>query len=509
MIAIAPADDVARFRDVIARRLGLHFEEAKLGFLSEILQRRVQARGNGREAYLAAMESEPARGEWSALAPDLTVAETYFFRNIEQFRAFAEIGLPERMQVRAGRRQLSFLSAGCATGEEAYSLAILAREHVPMPPWEVTILGVDLNPGALERAANARYPAWALRETPNEVRERWFRPEGKDFRLDAGAREAVRFEARNLAEEDPELWQPERYDAVFCRNVMMYFTPEQSQALIERIARALAPGGYLFLGHAETLRGLSQDFRLRHTHGTFYYQRKENTELRPRQRSAAASPSALAAAAPLAVAVDGSESWIEAIRRASERIQALAESPLRPEHPEATPPAPKPPPDLVLAFEMLRAERFAEALGLVQALAPDGARDPDVLLLRAVLLTHCGRLADAEEWCTKLLALDELNAGAHYVLALCREAAGDRHGAADHDQVAAYLDPAFAMPRLHLGLLARKSGDHGMARRELEQALELLGREDPSRLLLFGGGFSREALIALGRAELGQCGVGR
>ena len=106
----------------------------------------------------------------------------------------------------------------------------------------------------------------------------------------------------------------------------------------------------------------------------------------------------------------------------------------------------------------------------------------------------------------ELLEVDELNAGAHYALALCREGAGDARGAIDHDQVAVYLDGSFAMPRLHLGLMARKAGDREAARRELGHALELLEREDPSRVLLFGGGFRREALLALCRAEFAACG---
>jgi chemotaxis protein methyltransferase CheR len=99
-----------------------------------------------------------------------------------------------------------------------------------------------------------------------------------------------------------------------------------------------------------------------------------------------------------------------------------------------------------------------------------------------------------------------LNAGAHYLLALCRESAGDRQGALDHDRAAIYLDPGFAMPRLHLGLMARRGGDAEGARRELGEALLLLRREDISRLLLFGGGFGREALISLCRGELLSAG---
>jgi chemotaxis protein methyltransferase CheR len=133
-------------------------------------------------------------------------------------------------------------------------------------------------------------------------------------------------------------------------------------------------------------------------------------------------------------------------------------------------------------------------------------RDPDVLLLRAVLLIHGGRLSEGQQVCAALLELDEMNAGAHYLMALCREGSGDLGGAANHDQIAAYLDPGFAMPRLHLGLLARKAGDLSAARREFSHALVLLQREDAPRLLFFGGGFGREALISLCHAEIAACG---
>jgi chemotaxis protein methyltransferase CheR len=113
-----------------------------------------------------------------------------------------------------------------------------------------------------------------------------------------------------------------------------------------------------------------------------------------------------------------------------------------------------------------------------------------------------GLLADAEGMCGHILSSDELNAGAHYLMALCREHAGDRAAAVEHDRAAAYLDAGFAMPHLHLGLLVRRTGDVERARSELGRALVLLTNEEPSRILLFGGGFSREALVALCRSEL-------
>jgi chemotaxis protein methyltransferase CheR len=158
------------------------------------------------------------------------------------------------------------------------------------------------------------------------------------------------------------------------------------------------------------------------------------------------------------------------------------------------------------ALDLLRKERFADALDLLRDGQPEAERDPDTLLLEAALLAQSGQFAAAEIACQRLVVIDELNAGAHYLLALSREHAGDRDGAGEHDRIATYLDPAFAMPRLHLGLLARRAGDLETARRELSQALILLKREDAGRLLLFGGGFNREALSALCETALKECG---
>ena len=158
--------------------------------------------------------------------------------------------------------------------------------------------------------------------------------------------------------------------------------------------------------------------------------------------------------------------------------------------------------DLSLVLEAVRQERFVDALELIGSLPADSQEDPNALLLRAVLLTNHGRLKESEEVCHRLLALDELNAGAHYLMALCSEHAGDANGAIEHGQTAIYLDPGFAMPHLHLGILAKRSGDDDSAQRELGQALTLLASEEASRILLFGGGFSRDALLQLCRTQL-------
>jgi len=504
----AGGPETARFRELLTRVLGFQLDAGRTPALHDLLVERATAtRSGGIDTYLMRLsQTGPSDPEVRALADGLTVTETYFLRGADQLRAFSEVALPDRMGAQRPARALRILSAGCASGEEAYSLAIAARAVVTDPSWKVSIVGIDVNPSALAKASLGRYSTWSLRETPADVRERYFRPDGREFVLDPEVRAAVSLSFRNLIEDDPSFWRPDSFDIVFCRNVVMYFTPDVMRSVIARISGALCPGGFLFLGHAETLRGTSQDFHLRHTHETFYYQRRESSDATPPSLPPTSSPQPRAEA-PCATAALDDISWVSAIGRASTRIAQLART--SQDLPPRTPDAPtRPALDLQPAVELLRRERFAEAMDLLGALPTTSEDDPEAQLLRAVLLTNGSRLREAEQVCAQILSADELNAGAHYLMALCREHAGDRGAAAEHDQMAAYLDPGFAMPHLHLGLLARRRGDLDQAGLELGRALDLLAREDASRILLFGGGFSRDALLTLCRSELRACGGG-
>lgn len=507
MTTSADSIDVERFREIVSGRLGLRFDDSKLPFLADVLKHRQDTVGQDSAAYLGRLESA---GHWldelRALAINLTVNETYFFRNKDQFRALVYSALPARIAANQESKQLRVLSAGCASGEEAYSLAIILRENVPDPSWKISVKAIDVNAAVLEKARRARYSSWSLRETSPETQRRWFATEGKDFVLDKSVRDAVVFEERNLVEENADLWRPGSYDIVFCRNVIMYLMPDNARAAIARIARSLAPGGYLFLGHAETLRGLSQDFHLEHTHDTFYYRTRGPSERATPLGEGASLPFAAGSEIlPTLVLVDDGATWVEAIQRASERIANLSHaSQSLDERASAAPPAATNP--RMQLLDLLEKERYDDALAVAGKYSAESAEDPEALLLRAALLVHAGQIGQAEIVCTELLRIDELNAGAHYLRALCLESKGDSAAAAEQDRVAAYLDPAFAMPRLHLGLLARRTGDRAAARSEFARALTLLQGEDASRLVLFGGGFGREALLALCRAELVACG---
>jgi chemotaxis protein methyltransferase CheR len=506
MTVVPTAAEIDRFRSAIGSRLGLRMEDARIADVRDLLLRRTDVAKLSSGPYLERLEAHAWAEEDGALAQELTVPETYFFRNIAQFEAVAEHVLPDRIRANADQKTVRGLSAGCASGEEAYSLAIVIGETLRDPSWQASVRAVDINAAMLSKARAAHYSAWSLRETPTDARRRWFRSDVSGVTLDVESlRVPVEFELRNLAHDNTDLWAPEVYDIIFCRNVLMYLTAATTEALVASITRSLAPGGFLFLGHAETLRGLSRDFHLHHTHGTFYYQRKQETDGASGHPMAGKEP-ASSARSPLPALVETAESWVDAIQKASERIELLTKESQSPVTGRATPHPVGSPSDLSSALELMTAERFVEALDLVESLPAATAIDPDVLLLRAALLAHSGSLEQAEGACHLLLATDELNVGAHYLLALCRDGLGDQDEAAEHDRMAIHLDPGFAMARVHLGLLARRAGDIDTARRELQRAAHLLGDEDAARLLLFGGGFQRAALIALCQSELRASG---
>lgn len=252
---------------------------------------------------------------------------------------------------------------------------------------------------------------------------------------------------------------------------MLYLTPEARGAAVARLRGSLAPGGWLFLGHADSLRG-SEGFAAEEVCGTFLYRR-----------------TAAEGASPVA-------GWVGSIHASADRIASLE-------------PPPVPAGDLSRALDLLAAERFTEALAQLDGLSQTLQRDPGTRLLRAVLMLHAGRIAEAEAAGHDLLDTGGERAPLHHLIALCREAAGDRAGARAHGRRAVDDDPGFALSHLHLGVLARRDGDVTEARERLERALELLPGEDTSRIQLFGGGFPRHALVELCRTELRACSGGR
>jgi chemotaxis protein methyltransferase CheR len=461
---VTGAAEVAWFRDLLAKWLGWTFSDGDAAQLGPLLDERARARRMSRGDYLHRVAARPWSNELTALIERLSITETYFFRHREQFRALREEALPERIAARSAQRVLRMLSVACSSGEEAYSLAITARDALPDGDWLIGVIGVDVNPQMLATAAAGQYSAWSLRETPDRIRRRWFQQDCSGYRVVPEAAELVQFRQYNVAEADDELWRPDQYDVIFCRNLLMYLTAPVASSLVARMTSALAPGGFLFLGHTDSLGAGPAGLELRHTSEAFYYRRPV--------RGAAPVPRP---ATPV---------------RSEPVAAVIAEDAYN------------------RAMVLLGEDRFADALELItqQSRDPEKPRDR---LLRGVLLAQTGRLSEAAETARRLIDHDVLDPDAHQLLGLCLEGTTSADEAVGQYRLAAYLDHGFALPRLRLGQLARRRGDERTAADELQRALRLLAGEDETRILLFGGGFGRIALTVLCRAELEACGARR
>ncbi|MBN1204618.1 MAG: protein-glutamate O-methyltransferase CheR [Myxococcaceae bacterium] len=217
------------------------------------------------------------RAELEAAVEALTTHETYFFREPAQLRAFSEEVLPVLQQRNAALQRLRIWSAGCSTGEEAYTLAMLLKESRRFEGWDVEVHGTDISRRVLATARRAEYGPSSLRATTPEQVSRFFEPVGTNkVRVRDEVRAWVSFGQLNLL--DAEACQlVARMDAIFCRNVMIYFDIPARKRVLQAFSERLVPGGYLLLGHSENLLNLSADFELVHLRGDLVYRKPELT----------------------------------------------------------------------------------------------------------------------------------------------------------------------------------------------------------------------------------------
>jgi chemotaxis protein methyltransferase CheR len=270
-----------RFRDLLLTRCGLYYPERKRGDLAHGL---TMALGTTCHRTLSELYADAVAGGpgWEAILTQLTIGETYFFRNGAQFDALREHILPELFDRRDSLRTLRLWSAGCATGEEPYSLAILLSELLPSDhSWNASILATDINPVFLARAREALYGNWSFRETPDELRTRYWAEEQGRWRLRSDIRRMVSFTRLNLAEPCfPAIANgTSAMDIIICRNVTIYFDEATTRQIAERFFGALTPGGWLIVGHAEPQASVYHQFEVHNFPNTVVYRKPLDSPL--------------------------------------------------------------------------------------------------------------------------------------------------------------------------------------------------------------------------------------
>ena len=278
---------------LVYQECGMHFDERRAAFLQDRLQRRLkECRLDSFYSYYRLLISAQGKQELSCLLENLTVNETSFFRNKAQLDLFQRDVVDELLRAKQERGQcnLKIWSAGCSTGQEPYTLAMLVADALsycrlrhPQPveavlprplvpaPWRMEILASDINYSVLRVAQAASYSEHQMAGVDYGYRLRYFDKVGDRYVIKKAVKELVHFDFHNLKTE----YLPQNNDIIFCRNVMMYFDEPEQRRLIEKFYRCLNPNGYLFVGHAESLLGLTEKFRMVHRHSGTAYQRIE------------------------------------------------------------------------------------------------------------------------------------------------------------------------------------------------------------------------------------------
>lgn len=268
--------------DLIRVRTGLSLDDLRRKSVTRLINWRVTYTNSNLIAYENILsETAITDPRWQELIQCITIGETYFVRNKGHFEALRLEVLPALIQKRRddGLKQLRIWSAGCSTGEESYSIAILLRELIPdIKTWSIFILGTDINEESLEQAKEGSYSKNAFRsETPDGIQKDWFEQNDKTYQIDHSIRDMVRFAPLNLISDDyPSFYNyTVNMDLILCRNVTIYFSQPETKEVLKRFWKALVPEGWLVVGHSEPNMDSYRDFTPRNIANTVMYQKTE------------------------------------------------------------------------------------------------------------------------------------------------------------------------------------------------------------------------------------------
>ncbi|MDX2242731.1 MAG: CheR family methyltransferase [Leptolyngbyaceae cyanobacterium bins.302] len=436
-------DDINLLRliDLVANTLGIHIQPQHQPDFKKTLLTRIRTLGlSSLNAYyqhlMTRNQSISGRTEWQKLISLLTVTETYFFRDQGQFWLLKNQILPELIErkrqvlVNSNNGQkptLRIWSAGCSTGEEAYSLAMLLKDLIPdYREWDILILGTDINQPAIELAQQGIYSDWSFRTTDPEIRSRYFRAHKKDWKIDSSIQSMVTFQAGNLVQDPyPDyISRIHELDLILCRNVFIYFDCNAIAQVLQKFYHSLIPGGFLLTGHAELHGQNTQPFQVKSFPQSVIYQKEISY------------PDPL-----LFKEVEGLNSI--------PRPQALLDA---------------------------RQQSLTQKAGFIQTeqLLNPNSQPFQTYCLNAESYANLGHYTDAAQACQQALQINPLAIEPYHVLAQIAEEQGDIHSAKLFLKRIIYLTPDAISAYLELGAIYQQEGNAKQAQKTWRSLLEVL-----------------------------------
>ena len=485
--------DLSAFEELIRRRAGIDIRGPAERLLQDSLASRIKATaaGDGHEYYLKILADE---GEFFHLVELVAINETYFCRDCPQLTFFAQVLVPRLLASRA-KRPVKILSAGCSSGEEVYSIGIvLAEAYGDEAATLFSISGCDIDRDALDAARSGLYRPFSFRGAYAARRDRWFEPAGTSlWRIKDEIARMADFRHVNLMGDD---WPADLVDvdAVFFRNVSIYFDPETRMKMHRRLASIMRPGAFLITGSAETLANDLGLFELRSEADNFYFQNRGGKEERAHPdakmagvegnrppRTAFATGAKILSTCPQPLVHEpglGPKSRHpgpherptgEVAKVAAKPVQGLA---------PAQSPTPAPGPALGELRTMVRDKRYDEVLAATSSIERETADETARRLLRSFVLLERRRPEEAERLAMQALEADPWSPDACVLLALAARRDGRTQDAIDWFRRAVYADNGCWAAHYYLGELYRERGERNRAGREFTIVLRTL--EKPS-----------------------------
>lgn len=390
---------VERMASFLRQRTHLLIRPRSIDIVTRVIEKRSAVKRLSADAYVDQVLATNDASEIDQFTVELTVGETHFFRGPPQFDALRNEIVPAIYARKKRSRTICALSAGCSTGEEAYSIAIVLRETPSAEPWRIEVTGIDINSRSIQKAENAVFSSWSLRNMPDADRRRYFRIDGDSFRLNEDIRRLVRFRRAALTEAALDTLFPLGIDLVVCQNVLYYLDDQARTEVICALAQSLAIGGYLLLGPVDHLGDVPG------------CQTKQLGEIVVYERTGPVTPSV-----PMSSAAMRRSRWPAADSHpamhalGSPRIPASA--PLPKDLTLALPPM-TPMPTLADAFVKANAGDLQGALDLLNPLLDDEPEEPKGHLLEGLILTELGSFDAALDAFRRCVYLDPTMMLAH------------------------------------------------------------------------------------------------
>jgi len=456
---------------------GLVFDDSRRDSLAYSVHERMRAAGcSDVGSYLALVSSTTGTEERQALLDEVTIPETHFFRNPPQIRALRKYVLPELLKQAAKTRRLRIWSAGCSTGEEPYTIAMLVRELVPASAdWDIKVIATDVSTRALTAARRGRYAERSFVMTDPLDLQRFFvlDTDAGCYEVREEIRDLVEFRHHNLVTEKPPAAAGE-LDLVLCRNVTIYFDRETTRSLMQRLHTSLRDGGYLFLGHAETLWQITDAFTLVPLGDAFVYRRPPVTGERR-----AVLPDRRTEDEPRPTKADRRRHTDDRRRMAALRPRVAVPAPAPATPAQAVDP-------LLAVVAAVQAGRYAEAADLAAEVSAADPLQAQAHYLHGLALTNLGRDAEALVVLRKSVYLAPDDGFAHFLLAGALERLGEPVAA-----VRSYRAAAGTLGARPLDSVATELGGRSVAELAALCSQQAIRLESASR----GGPLSREDTV--------------